>query len=87
MDQHAPMLGSYEEAVGTFDHLEETPHSIAVHFASFTILLPKKCSHLLFQALSSDVKGQHIGILRTDIPDQPVLVTVDNDKTTCNHHD
>ena len=80
-------LGHYEEALGSFEDLEEIDGSLIAKIGKIRIILPQSLEQSLRQLV-----GQRIAILRTDIPQKEYLFralkceTISREKATISEY-
>lgn len=72
------ILRAYEEAVGIYKGLDRGEFELVVLFDNFKVIFPSESmeADVLEKELNDDLIGQKITILRTDIPERPLLVSV-----------
>ncbi|MBK5190960.1 MAG: hypothetical protein JJE19_05655 [Methanosarcinales archaeon] len=71
-------LSPYEEACGVFRGLEKDDYSVSVLFEDFQVAFNSDSTEakIVEEALVEAIPGEKIAILRTDIPEKPIIVRI-----------
>ena len=78
-------LSPYEEACGVFRGLEKDDYSVSVLFEDFQVAFNSDSTEakIVEEALVEAIPGEKIAILRTDIPEKPIIVRIDQGGDSC----
>lgn len=78
MNPKKMMLREWHEVCGTFRGLQRDDNGITVTFDGFELCVYTESeAEIVEQSLSDSLQGARVSILKTDLPDRPLLVKVE----------